>query len=206
MPPGSDAEEPSIPTFARDAAARRAFEFARAAHAGQKRKGDGAPYISHPLDVAALVEGRGGDQAMVAAAFLHDVLEDTETDAARIHGDFGADVGSLVVALTDNRHIDDYAARKDALRAQVERAGSRAIEIYLCDKVANSRDLHRLYALEGEAIGARYKAPIALRIAVWRGDLEMALHRLGESPLAAELAAELDAIDALRGAPATESA
>ena len=55
----------------------RAFEFAYALHKGQKRA-SGEPYICHPIEVACLLRELGGDSAMIAAGFLHDVVEDTD--------------------------------------------------------------------------------------------------------------------------------
>lgn len=191
----SAGEAVSEPEFLESEVEARAWRFALTAHQGQLRKGDGSPYITHPTAVAELTRSHGGDHEQVAAAFLHDVLEDTDTPAVAIVGEFGADVGSLVSSLSDDRSIDDYPRRKAALREQVEAAGPRAILIYACDKLANARDLRRVYAEHGEAAEERYSAPLDLRIRLWREDLEMAYGRLGRTPLLADLAAELDGLE-----------
>ncbi len=190
------------PEFVEGELEARAWRFAAGAHEGQRRKGDGSPYINHPVAVAELTERQGGDSEQVAAAFLHDVLEDTDTPAERIHERFGAEVGRLVEALSDDRSIGDYERRKAGLRSQVEAAGERAILIYGADKLANAGDLRRIYRSEGEAVEDRFNAPLELRIRLWREDLEMAVGRIGRTSLLAELEAELDALERDRAAKA----
>ena len=92
----ADQSEP--PGFALPGLAVEAWRFAAVAHGGQRRRGSGSPYIEHPVAVARLVVEHGGDEAMVAAAFLHDVLEDTDVASERIHGEFGDASRDLRVA------------------------------------------------------------------------------------------------------------
>jgi len=78
-----------------------AIEMARTRHAGQLRK-EGAPFLAHPLRVALLLAEVGGihDAAMLCAALLHDILEDTDTTADEIHARFGSKVADLVRSMT----------------------------------------------------------------------------------------------------------
>ncbi|GMB89420.1 Penta-phosphate guanosine-3'-pyrophosphohydrolase SpoT [Helicobacter ailurogastricus] len=78
---------------------QEALDLATHYHAGQKRKG-GAPYITHPICVASIVAFCGGDEAMVCASLLHDVVEDTPCGVEEIVEKFGEDVANLVDALT----------------------------------------------------------------------------------------------------------
>ncbi len=174
---------------------RAAWDFAAAAHGDQRRKGDGAPYMAHPLEVARLVVDHGGNRTQVAAAFLHDVLEDTETAGTTIEDRFGPEVAALVAALSDDPAIADYEARKAALREQVEAAGAEAQQIYAADKLANSRELLRVYRSEGEAVAPRYKAPLDVRLAIWRADLAMVRGRLGDAALVGALEGQLDELE-----------
>ena len=163
---------------------RDAFEFAVDAHLGQERKGDGSPYIRHPIAVARLLEANGlADDAMLAACFLHDVVEDTPTGMAEIRERFGDDVGDLVAAMTEDKDLEPYELRKDRHRDQVEAAGDRATRIYVADKIANLRDLRAAYASTGEEVAARFKAPLDVRVRIWRGDLEMAERAVPGLPL-----------------------
>lgn len=123
-------------------AARR---FAADAHSsiGQLRKYTGEPYIVHPAAVASLVEGAGGDDAMVAAAWLHDVVEDTPVTLTEIHEKFGPDVGTLVGWLTDVSKPEDgnRAARKKIDLMHISQAPARAQAIKLADLIDNSRSI-----------------------------------------------------------------
>ncbi|GBQ92172.1 metal dependent phosphohydrolase [Asaia krungthepensis NRIC 0535] len=88
---------------------RRARIFATRAHAsiGQKRKYDGRDYIVHPEAVALIVATAGGRPEAVAAAWLHDVVDDTPVTQAEIDDHFGPDIGALVEMLTDVSRPED---------------------------------------------------------------------------------------------------
>jgi len=118
----------------------RARAFAETRHDGQTRKGaDAAPYITHVEEVAALVSRFGGTPQTVAAAWLHDVVEDcpptTLADIARL---FGVDVAGLVAEVTDDKSLPK-AERK---RLQVVHAAHKspgAALIKIADKTSNVR-------------------------------------------------------------------
>ena len=78
---------------------QRAIDFAIEAHEGQKRK-SGDPYVVHPLLVSCIVAYYGGDEAMICASLLHDVVEDTNFSTEDVSRIFGEDVASLVDGLT----------------------------------------------------------------------------------------------------------
>jgi GTP diphosphokinase / guanosine-3',5'-bis(diphosphate) 3'-diphosphatase len=119
----------------------RAAESAAHWHSGQKRKGmAGEPYINHLIEVARLAaEATGGsDPNLIAAAFLHDAVEDQKVPLAGIAAKFGEDVASLVRELTDDKSLPK-AERK---RLQVEHApflSARAKVLKLADKISNVR-------------------------------------------------------------------
>lgn len=199
--PGKSApENPEIAALIARTGAVAAWRFADAAHAGQTRSANLAPYIHHPERVALLVGSEGGDNVMVAAALLHDVLEDSPTGPEQLQDAFGAAVADLVEALSDDRAIDDYAERKSALREQVRAAGPRAAVIYACDKLANSRDLHAAYAEIGEPVAERLEITLDLRLEIWREDEAMCRDLLGDGELLAALRGELDSFASDRAA------
>jgi len=177
------------------AGAIEAWRFAADAHAGQLRAANLAPYIQHPERVAELTAAHGGDDGMIAAALLHDVIEDSPAETEQIRDAFGADIAGLVDALTDDRRIEDYGERKTALREQVRAAGERAALIYGSDKLANSRDLHGAYAELGEDVAERLEITLDLRLRIWRDDEEMCRELLGDTELCDALGAELDAFE-----------
>jgi hypothetical protein len=188
-------KDPATAAVIEAAGALGAWRLAAAAHAGQRRDANLRPYIQHPERVAVLVAGEGGDDAMVAAALLHDVIEDTEIEIERIEREFGADVAALVAAMTDDRTIGDYEARKDALRDQVREAGERAALIYASDKLANSSDLRGAYGEIGEDVAGRLKISLDGRIRIWRDDLEMCRELLGERAVVGDLDAMLTGLE-----------
>jgi guanosine-3',5'-bis(diphosphate) 3'-pyrophosphohydrolase len=120
-----------------------ALSFSAYRHRQQRRKGAAAsPYINHPIDVARVLVTEGGstDIAMLAAAVLHDTIEDTATTAGELSARFGPEVARLVMEVTDDQGLT-AAERK---RLQVERApllSPRAKAIRLSDKVCNVRDM-----------------------------------------------------------------
>jgi guanosine-3',5'-bis(diphosphate) 3'-pyrophosphohydrolase len=179
--------------------AREAFEFAAEAHEGQERKGDGSPYINHPISLARLlVEAGHDDEELLAATFLHDVVEDTDTTLEEIDEAFGSGVHDLVAAMTEDKDIEPYERRKDHHRDQVEAGGERAVLIYAADKVANLRDLRTLYANVGEGAASRFNAPLDVRVRLWEGDAEMIDRVHPGHSLGAQLRRDLDAFQAER--------
>jgi GTP diphosphokinase / guanosine-3',5'-bis(diphosphate) 3'-diphosphatase len=121
----------------------RAWHFAAERHAKQKRKGSGEePYVNHLAEVAELVAYAtdGEDANLVAAAVLHDAIEDTKTSRAELETLFNEDVAGLVAEVTDDKGLPKQ--RRKTL--QVEKAASkskRARILKLADKTSNLRSL-----------------------------------------------------------------
>jgi (p)ppGpp synthase/HD superfamily hydrolase len=83
------------------------------------RSSDGAPLIRHPLEVATVLYRTGAPDHLIAAGLLHDVVEKTGVSAAELRESFGAHIAALVLAVSEDESISDYATRKASLRAQV---------------------------------------------------------------------------------------
>jgi (p)ppGpp synthase/HD superfamily hydrolase len=151
---------------------RKAQVYAQAAHAavGQRRKYSGEPYIVHPAEVAKIVAGvPGATPDMVAAAWLHDVVEDTGCTYTDIHMAFGADIAALVGWLTDVSQPQDgnRAHRKAMDRAHTAEAPAEAQTIKLADLISNSRSI----VAHDPAFARTYLAEKRLLLAVMtRGD------------------------------------
>lgn len=193
-------QEQTLPSFvAGSKLLETALELASDAHQGQTRNDDRSPYIGHPLAVARLLNDSDCDESVIAAALLHDVVEDTKLRIRDVVERFGADVGELVAALTEDESIAAYEERKAAHRDEVEAAGPRAAAIYAADKLANLRDMRSLYAEIGERAAERFSAPsIDVRMRLWRRDVEMAERIVPELPLVGELRDELRAFEGER--------
>jgi len=115
--------------------------FATAAHAAidQRRKYTGESYIVHPKQVAAFVETAGGTKEMIAAAWMHDVLEDTAVTPEAMREEFGDAITDLVLWVTDVSKKEDgnRATRKAIDRQHISAAPSEAHTIKLADIISN---------------------------------------------------------------------
>jgi GTP pyrophosphokinase len=196
----------STPTI--DAAAERsrlihlALGTAREAHAGQVRNGSGGrPYIEHPIAVAERVAEAGYDDETVAAALLHDVVEDSGLTVAELRERFDGTVAELVAVLSDDESIASYADRKAEHRARVAAFGEPALAIYAADKLTNVSTLRRAYAKQGEQVAEEFKVLLDLKLDVWGEDLEMLSKRAPELPFPPRLEVELRALREDRRVP-----
>lgn len=121
----------------------KAAAFAAQRHSTQRRKDAAAsPYINHPLALADVLCSEGGvaDCNVLAAALLHDTVEDTETKLSEIEALFGGRVAQIVAEVTDDKSLEK-AERK---RLQVAKASSKSHEaklVKLADKISNLRDI-----------------------------------------------------------------
>ena len=158
-----------------DTAARllaRAYAQAARAHAAQTRKGRrGVPYLNHVCEVADLVAAAGARPEVVAAAVLHDVVEDSDTTPEEIADAYGPEVADLVVALTDP---PEHAAlpRPERKRAQAARIGAAppaARRIKIADQTSNLRDIARDPSAWSPAAAAEYIAGAEAVAAACRG-------------------------------------
>ena len=119
--------------------AARAREFARAAHDGQTRKGAAQePYFVHLEEVAAFTEAHGGSAVAIAAAWLHDTVEDCAVTAEEIAAHFGPAVAGVVAELTDDKSLPK-PERKRLQLANAPRRSPEAALVKIGDKVSNVR-------------------------------------------------------------------
>lgn len=132
----------------------RALLFGLRAHAEQFRKGNRAPYFSHPMSVSSFVMEYGGNEEQAIAALLHDTIEDCEVTAEELRNEFGPKVAQLVEECTEplsEKSTHTWEERKDAYLEQVRKASDEAILIILCDKYHNLHSLWRDLEYRGEA-------------------------------------------------------
>jgi (p)ppGpp synthase/HD superfamily hydrolase len=170
-----------------------AVVYARRLHARQRRISDGAPFILHPLEVAALLANHGAPDEVVAAGVLHDAIEDTSTTQERLRRRFGSRVAGLVASVSEDPVVESERERKAALRAQVEAAGGAAALIFAADKVAKVRELRtRLASADGFERPTREEADRKLEH--YTASLAMLEHILPCHPLVEQLRFELEAL------------
>src|ERR1700685_3510822 len=126
----------------------RAYVYAMRAH-GEQKRASGDPYFSHPLQVAAILTDLNLDDATIAAALLHDTIEDTDATRAEIDRLFGHDIGTLVEGLTKLKRLDlvsEEGKQAENLRKLLLAIADdvRVLLIKLADRLHNMRTLeHR---------------------------------------------------------------
>ena len=134
----------------------RAIVFAVRAHRNVERKGKGFPYIVHPMEAMSIVATMTNDQELLAAAALHDVLEDTDTTVDDLRREFGERVAQLVEAESDIRiegaKTDSWHQRKQDAIDRLARASHDAKIVALGDKLSNMRAIARDYTQQGDAL------------------------------------------------------
>ena len=170
---------------------RNAVEFARERHAGQRRRADDAPFVLHPIEAASILERSGYPDHVVAAAVLHDVLEDTEAERPELEERFGPEVAELVATVSDDPSITDPEAQKDDVRERVRRAGGYAQAVYAADKISKVRELRTMMArsLADDSLAVRRER--------YRKALRMLEETIPGSRLVELLRFELETLDAL---------
>jgi guanosine-3',5'-bis(diphosphate) 3'-pyrophosphohydrolase len=131
-----------------EAMLNRAYVYAMKAH-GEQRRASGDPYFSHPLEVAGILTDLKLDDATIAAALLHDTIEDTTATRAEIDQMFGHDIGALVEGLTKLKKLD--LVTKEAKQAENLRKlllaiadDVRVLLVKLADRLHNMRTIEHL--------------------------------------------------------------
>lgn len=185
--------------------AAAALSYAQRVHRGQRRDSDEAAFILHPLEVASLLRNTGHGETVIAAAILHDTIENTETGRADLDARFGGEVAALVAALTENSRIKPFEARKAALRAQIAAFGSDAIAVDAADKVAKVRELRAQAGREPEILLGE-EQPAGQRLEHYVESLRMLEHANAGHPMVRQLRFELEALRALPPHAGTVSA
>lgn len=135
----------------------RAIVFAVRAHAGTERRGKGFPYIVHPMEAVGIVATMTPDQELLAAAALHDTVEDTNVTLEQIREEFGDRIASLVatdsdIPLQDMSREESWRIRKQAAIDRIANASHDAKIVALGDKLSNMRAIARDYAMQGDAL------------------------------------------------------
>ena len=141
----------------------RAIIFAVKAHAGTERRGKGFPYIVHPMEAMEIVATMTPDQELLAAAALHDTVEDTDVTLEEIRENFGERVAMLVAHESEDKmpemsEEESWRIRKQAAIDKLAKAPRDAKMEALGDKLSNMRAIAYDYATIGDAIWEHFHA------------------------------------------------
>lgn len=134
---------------------QEAAAFAAEAHRGMVRKGSQIPYIVHPLEVGLLTARMVQDEEVIAAAYLHDVLEDTSVTAEELERRFGPRVLALVLEETEDKR-GTWDQRKSATVRHLKQASREVRLLALADKLSNLRSTAADYLAIGDRVWERF--------------------------------------------------
>jgi len=140
----------------------KAIKFAVDAHSQTERRGKGFPYIIHPFEAMEIVATMTSDQELLAAAVLHDTVEDTGVTLEDIRREFGNRVASIVEAESDAFVVDEvntWRERKGAAIERLRKAPREAQMVALGDKLSNMRAIARDYSIQGDDLWSLFHAP-----------------------------------------------
>lgn len=157
------------------------------AHQGQVRKLDGDPYAVHPIEVSLMVSRWGADEAVVIAALLHDVVEDTIWTLDEVAAHFGADVAALVAYCSEYDKSQAWSVRKQAMIEKVSQPGNMDAKlIILADKLCNLKSIARsLEEMDESSVWSSFNAPKEDQYWYYR-EMTQALKDLESNPLCRE--------------------
>ena len=139
-----------------------AIAFAVKAHDGMRRKKSEAPYILHPMEAAVIVGTMTDDQNLIAAAVLHDVVEDAEVSIEEVEAKFGKRVRDLVQSETEDKRAELPPAetwrirKEESLEVLKNTDDIGILMVWLGDKLANMRSIYRDWKVEGDAMWQRF--------------------------------------------------
>ena len=139
-----------------------AIAFAVKAHDGMRRKKSESPYILHPMEAAVIVGTMSDDQNLIAAAALHDVVEDAGITIDEVEERFGKRVRELVESETEDKRADlppedTWRIRKEETLAVLKNTDDIGVlMVWLGDKLANMRAIYRNWKVEGDAVWQRF--------------------------------------------------
>lgn len=128
-----------------------AARIAYTAHLDQTRKDDASPYFIHPCMVAMMLRRHGFADAVVAAGFVHDVLEDTKVTREELEEQLGNEVVSIVLEVTEEKALP-WEERKRAYIEKVVSGSEAAMAVSIADKIHNLESLMAAYDVSGPAI------------------------------------------------------
>jgi (p)ppGpp synthase/HD superfamily hydrolase len=192
LPVAPDRDESPDPTFARELPlTRQAIAFADERHGDQRREADHAPFLIHPLEVASFLERDGYPDHVVAAAVLHDILEDTDAERSELESQFGREVSDLVARVSDDPSVEGEEEQKAEVRERVRHAGGYSPVVYGADKVSKARELRMSIAAGLDTEQAQTK------LRRYQKSLEMLEETIPQTRVVELLRFELEALEKL---------
>ncbi len=174
-----------------------AIEFAAKCHEGQLRKGTDIPYIVHPMEACTIAATITSDPEVLAAAVLHDVLEDCRVTIQELKDRFGNRVAALVAAESEQKEEDEQGSwlrRKQHTIDKLQHAPAEELILTLSDKLSNMRAICRDYDKLGDGLWERFNQQDMKMQAWYYKSIRDRLKRLGDSAAFNEYSALVDRV------------
>ncbi len=150
----------------------KAIRIAASAHFNQTRKADGMLYITHPIAVALKLAKQGFSDTVIAAALVHDVLEDTDYSADKLKKELGNEVFKIVKAVTNDKSLE-WEDKKIKYIEIVRNGTEEAKAVAVADKIHNIESLMIVHAKDGPKIWKRFNRGKEKKIWFEKNFLEM---------------------------------
>ena len=176
---------------------QRAIRFSIKAHAGQTRKGNDIPYITHPLTISLILSQAGASADVIVAGILHDVVEDCDVELDEIRNEFGGSVAELVKAVTEEDRSLSWESRKRTALAHVKDMSHDVLLLKSADVLHNLSELVHDVEEQGEAVFEKFNAPKEKKL-TQQQNLVIALESAWpENPLLPEIIRGVDVLKRL---------
>lgn len=170
----------------------KALEFAIKAHEGQIRKGDGKPYIIHPINVAIIIARANFPDLVIAAGLLHDTVEDTKISVRNIEDNFGSTVAEIVDDLTEKDKSLPWKVRKEQAIAHIQEMDTWSLSVKTADKIDNLRSMYIAYLEQGPNVMKKFNAPMTDQIEMDKKLYNALRRKWPENPLLSQLKEVMD--------------
>ena len=181
-----------------------ALALAAQAHRQQLRKGTDIPYLAHPMHVSLILIRHGFGEDLAIAGLLHDVVEDTDVPLERIAADFGDAVARLVAAVSETKTADGaerpWEQRKAEKLAHLLEGGPDVAALKAADAIHNARSIAADVRQSGPSVWGRFKRGADQTLWYYREILAGVRAKLGDHPIALELAAAVEELRSVVGA------
>jgi len=173
----------------------RALEFAIKVHGNQIRKGDGKPYIVHPIGVALIVAKVIPNDFVIAAALLHDTVEDTDTTLKDIQVKFNNTIAKIVEDVTEKDKNCPWKQRKLEAIAHIKNMDEWSLIVKSADKLHNLKSLYALLLEKGEEAMGKFNAPLKEQLEMDHLLYEALESKWSKNPLLHELKETIEDIE-----------
>ena len=166
---------------------QRAIRFSIEVHAGQTRKGNDIPYITHPLSISLILSQAGASEDVIVAGILHDVVEDSDAELDDVRNEFGDNVAELVKAVTEKDKSLSWESRKRTALAHIKDMSHDALLLKSVDVLHNLSELAHDVEEQGDGVFEKFNVPKEKKLAQQQNLVNALESVWSDSPLLPEI-------------------